>query len=269
MAQYLRWPDFLVPLIEIAILWVTFYYLLKFIQGTRGAGVLRGLIVALVLLFLVVMKVTETFELLRIQHIVKNWFVPALVIAVIVIFQPELRRGLIRMGQNPLFTRIWKTSASFIDEIVEAATLMSKDRTGALLAIEREVSLSGFLEGAVRLDADLTSELLETIFFTGGPLHDGAVIIQHGRVTAAGCLFPLTDNPDLAKTLGTRHRAAIGVTEESDCVAVIVSEETGQISIAVKGQLIADLDKTTLEAHLRRLLIREDGPSATGEEAAS
>lgn len=268
MAQYLRWPDFLVPLIEIGILWVTFYYLLKFIQGTRGAGVLRGLIFSLVILFLVVMQVTEQFHLDRIQHILKSWFIPALLIAVIVIFQPELRRGLVRMGQNPLFTRILKTEAGYIDEIVEAATLMSKDRTGALLAIERELSLSGYLEGAVRIDADLTSELIETIFFTGSPLHDGAVVIQHGRVTAAGCLFPLTDNPDLAKTLGTRHRAAIGVTEESDCVAVIVSEETGRISIAVKGQLIADLDKATLEAHLRRLLIREAGPAAPAEEAA-
>ncbi len=268
MAHYLRWPDFLVPLIEIGILWVTFYYLLKYIQGTRGAGVLRGLIFSLVLLFLVVMQVTEYFQLDRIQHILKNWFIPALVTAVIVIFQPELRRGLVRMGQNPLFAGVLKGDAVFIDEIVEAATLMSKDRTGALLAIEREVSLSGFLEGAVRIDADLTSELIETIFFTGSPLHDGAVIVQHGRVTAAGCLFPLTDNPDLAKTLGTRHRAAIGVTEESDCVAVIVSEETGRISIAVKGQLLADLDKATLEAHLRRLLIREAGPAAPVEEAA-
>ncbi len=260
MAQLLQWPGILVPLSEIAILWVTFYYVLRYVQGTRGAGVLRGLIFALVLLFLVVTKVTEYFELLRIQHILKNWFIPALVTAVIVIFQPELRRGLVRMGLNPLFTRILKTDATFIDEIVEAATLMSKDRTGALIAIEREVSLSGYLEGAVRIDADMTSELLETLFFTGSPLHDGAVIVQHGRVTAAGCLFPLTDNPDLAKTLGTRHRAAIGVTEESDCVAVIVSEETGRISVAVKGQLTVDLDKTTLTAKLRQLLVREAGP---------
>lgn len=269
MDKYLAWPEILKPLTEIGILWVTFYYLLRYIQGTRGAGVLRGLIFSLVLLFLVVMRVTEYLELLRIQHIIKNWFIPALVTAVIVIFQPELRRGLMRMGQNPLFAGVLKADAGFIEEIVEAATLMSKDHTGALLAIEREVSLTGYLEGAVRVDADLTSELIETIFFTGSPLHDGAVIVQHGRVTAAGCLFPLTDNPDLAKTMGTRHRAAIGITEETDCVAVIVSEETGRISIAVKGQLLADLDKATLEAHLRRLLIREDGPAAPSEEATS
>lgn len=267
MAELLRWPDILVPLIEIGILWVTFYYLLRYVQGTRGAGVLRGLIFSLVLLFLVATKVTEQLHLERIEHILKNWFIPALVTAVIVIFQPELRRGLMRMGLNPLFTRILKTDASFIDELVEAATLMSKDRTGALIAIEREVSLSGYLEGAVRLDSELSSELLETIFFTGSPLHDGAVIVQHGRVTAAGCLFPLTDNPDLAKTLGTRHRAAIGVTEESDCVAVIVSEETGRVSIAVKGQLAVDLDKNTLEAKLRQLLVREAGPAPGVEEA--
>lgn len=268
MPQDFTLRNSMVPLIEIGILWVTFYYLLKYIQGTRGAGVLRGLIVSLVLLFLVITKVTEAFQLDRIQHIIKNWFIPALVTAVIVIFQPELRRGLLRMGQNALFARVLRGDGGFIGEIVEAATLMSKDRTGALMAIEREVSLNGYLEGAVRLEADLTSELLETVFFTGSPLHDGAVIIQHGRVTAAGCLFPLTDRADLAKTMGTRHRAAIGVSEETDCVAVIVSEETGRISIAVKGQLIADLDKTTLETHLRRLLIREAGPVATAEEAA-
>jgi len=142
---------------------------------------------------------------------------------------------------------------------VKAALQLSRNRVGALIVLQRDVSLANYIEGGIRLDADVTAELLESIFYPGSTLHDGAVIIANDRIAAAGCLLPLSDNPRLG--LGTRHRAAVGITEESDAVSVVVSEETGQISLAVSGELQRNLDRPTLEKQLRKLYLQQEVPT--------
>ncbi|MBI5366437.1 MAG: TIGR00159 family protein [Planctomycetes bacterium] len=253
-------------LLEIAFLFAVFYYLLKFMRGTRAAGIIRGFIFLCVFAFVIVMWLTQIFQLVHIRWILE-WILPYLALTLIVIFQPELRRALTLLGQNPFMERFMARESSVLDEIEKAATRLSKKRHGALIAIEREVSLGGYIEGGVRLDAEVSSEAIETIFYPGTPLHDGAIILQNDRVAAAGCLFPLSDNPDIAKTLGTRHRAGIGITEESDSITVIVSEETGAISVGSGGRLTHDVDRESLRRLLRDLLTRAPLPPP-GERGA-
>lgn len=220
-------------LIEIAILWFVLYMLLLFIKGTRAVQVLKGIII-IVIIFLITKE-------LRLETI--NWILTKLftisVIAFLIIFQPELRRGLARIGQFGMFSSQQQT----LDEIVKAALILSKKKIGALIAIEREIGLKPYIESGIRMDSLVTSELLNTIFTPNTPLHDGGAIIQGSIVVAAGCLFPLTQNPHVSSSLGTRHRAAIGLSEETDAVVVIVSEETGDISISVNGRFTRHLDE--------------------------
>lgn len=253
--------DFGKALAEFLLLFVVFYYLLKFMRGTRAAGIVKGFLFFFVFAFVIVMWLTQLFQLVHIRYILES-ILPYLALAVIVIFQPELRRALIKLGQNPFLESFMSRESNVLDEIEKAATRLSKNRIGALMAIEREVSLGSYAEGGVRLDAEVSSELIETVFFTGTPLHDGAIIIQNQKIAAAGCLFPLTDNPDVAKTLGTRHRAGIGITEESDAITVIVSEETGNISVGFRGRLTHDLDREGLRKLLREILAKP-APQAT------
>jgi diadenylate cyclase len=243
----------LVPVVEILLLFLFFYFVLNFLRGTRAAGILKGMALVFLFVLVVVMRFTEQFELARIRYMMDRWFLPILVVALLIIFQPELRRALVRIGQNPLLTRIFRGERTMIDEVVKAAVRLSKNRVGALIAIEREVRLDAFIESGVKLDALVSSELIEAIFYPGSALHDGAIIVRQGKIAAAGCLFPLSDNPRVAAPLGTRHRAGIGITEESDVVTVIVSEETGKISLGVKGQLQRELDRERLHKLLTEL----------------
>jgi diadenylate cyclase len=187
----------------------------------------------------------------------------------IVIFQPEIRRGLMKIGQNPLVAQFLHTDPGFIPELVKAVRNMSREKIGALVAIEREVELRSVTEGGVYLDSEVKSEMLETIFWPGSALHDGGTLIQNGRISAAGCIFPLTENPQVSRRLGTRHRAAIGISEETDAIAVIVSEETGAISVAHGGKLFRRLQAEEFEQLLRELLSsrtpsgRKPRPAAT------
>src|SRR6185503_19923210 len=177
------------------------------------------------------------------------------------------RRGLVRLGEYPFIKLFIKREVNVLDEIVEAVVRCAKKKVGALIALEREIGLGPYIEGGVKCDAEVRSELIDTIFFPGTALHDGAIIIQDQRIAAAGCLFPLTDNPSISKALGTRHRAAIGLTEESDAVTIVVSEETGQISVGVDGELHRNLDKEALEAMLRRLVVSNNSTAAADEAA--
>jgi diadenylate cyclase len=180
-------------------------------------------------------------------------------VALIILFAPELRRGLSHLAQSPFLSPLLRgQSGNVVNELVGAAVKLSKNRIGALVAIERDVGLGEYVENGCRIDAALTSELLETLFYPGSALHDGAVILQHERVAAAGCLLPLTDDTTLSKSMGTRHRAAIGISEETDAVALVVSEETGRISVAVNGKLTTDLDREGLEKLLNELYARAD-----------
>ncbi|MCU0723619.1 MAG: diadenylate cyclase CdaA [Planctomycetes bacterium] len=242
--------------VEIGLLFLGIYAVLRFLQGTRGAGILKGLALLLGMGSVVLLVLTKTLELERIGYLLKEFFTIA-VFALILIFQPELRRALMHLGQSPLMGRFLRKEVVPIEEIVTACARLSKDKIGALIAFEREISMASIIEGGKIVDAEVSAELIETIFFPGSSLHDGAVVIQRGRLVAAACLFPLTDNPEVSKRLGTRHRAAIGLTEETDAVTVVVSEETGRISVGLRGHLESDLDRDALRRTLTELLMQE------------
>ncbi|MFH1791347.1 MAG: diadenylate cyclase CdaA [Candidatus Omnitrophota bacterium] len=217
--------------LEILILWFFYYMLLVFIKGTRAVQVLKGLVI-LVLIFIL----TQELRLSVINNILTKLFTIS-VIAFVIIFQPELRRGLARIGQFGMFYKEKQT----LDEIARAAMQLAKKKIGGIIAIEREIGLKTYIESGVGIDSHVSSELINTIFMPGTPLHDGGMIIQGSRMVSAGCLFPLTQNPHVSKTLGTRHRAAIGLSEETDAVVVVVSEETGAVSIACGGRLVKNI----------------------------
>jgi len=226
-------------LVEVGILWAIFYFILIFARETRGVQVLRG-IVFLILFF----AITQRLGLDTINWIFTKLFA-IYVVAFLVIFQPELRRGLANIGQQRFAGFFFKESG-VIKEIVDAAILLANRKIGGLIAIEREARLNQYVESGVELDAKTTTELLVTIFTPATPLHDGGVIISGDRIIGAGCLFPLTQNPKVSKTMGTRHRAGIGLSEETDAVVIIISEETGSISIALDGNLNYNIDKQNL-----------------------
>lgn len=246
--QYLTWRAG----IEILLLTAMYYVVMRFVRGTRGAGILKGLGLVVVVGLIGVLFLARFLDL-RVLGGLAGEVVALFGFALLVIFQPELRRALVRLGQSPLFGYFARSHKEVTDHVVEAVSVLSREKTGALITIEREVSLRSYMEGGVRLDADVTSALLVTVFNTATPLHDGAVILQGDRVLAAGCLFPLTENVEAGSGLGTRHRAAIGITEDSDAIAVVVSEETGGISLAVKGKMTSGLDPESLRTILRGL----------------
>ncbi len=240
----LNYTDLIKILVEISILWFIFYFVLIFARGTHGVQVFKG-IIFIVFFFIVTQK-------LGLDTI--NWLLTKLfaisVIAFLIIFQPELRRGLARIGQHR-WSDIFLREAEILNEVVKAVISLSKRKIGALIAIEKESRLNHYIESGVELDARVSTELLITAFMPNTPLHDGGIIIAGGRVIGAGCLFPLTQNPNISRTLGTRHRAGLGLSEETDAAVIIVSEETGGISVATGGRLTHDLDKESLERILK------------------
>lgn len=250
-------------LVEIALFFIVFLAIQWFMRGTRGENILKGIGTLFFASFLGLYYLAQTLSLDRLNSALDRVF-SASVIALLVIFQPELRRGLVRLGENPLVRLFIRREGSVIGELVESVVRLAKKKVGALIAIEREIGLRTYIEGGVRVDGEVRAELIDTIFFPGTALHDGAVVIQSDRVAAAGCLFPLTDNPSISKSLGTRHRAAIGLTEETDAVTIVVSEETGQISIGVDGELHRNLDKEGLETLLRQLVVTGEGAPSPG-----
>jgi len=191
-----------------------------------------------------------------------------LVLGVIVIFQPEIRRALAQVGQNPLFSSLsLEAEARTIEELVKACTTMASRKIGALILLERENSTEGLIEMGTSIDANVSKEMLVSIFLPYSPIHDGAVIIAKNRIKAAGCFLPLTLNRNLSKELGTRHRAAVGITEETDAVAIVVSEETGTISVVLGGRITRDLDAKALRRVLSNVM-RAAGRKAKGKSAA-
>ena len=242
-------------ILEITFIWVLIYFMIRFLQGTRAVQVLTGLII-LVIIF----NVAKILELSTINWVLTKLFAVG-VLAFLILFQPELRRGLARIGQNTIFNPFLKKGGT-VDEVVEACQRMSKMKRGALIAIEREAGLKNYIESGIPIDARVGAELLVTLFAANTPTHDGAIIIEGDRIASAGSLFPLTQNPNLPRQLGTRHRAAIGLTEETDAVCIVVSEETSAISVSVYGKLTRDLD----EENLRRVLKSLFRPDERGKE---
>ena len=244
--------------LDIVIVTFIIYSLLSFIRETRAQQLLKGLAIIIVAYF-----AADFLKLHTISWILKGTFTIG-IFALIVVFQPEIRRALEVMGRTHLTNRgkaaVEKQAAKHtVDEISAAIDSFSKSRTGALIVFERETVLKDIVETGTVINADVSQELLGNLFYVGSPLHDGAVIIRGNRIVAAGCVLPLTENKDLNKSLGTRHRAGIGITENSDCLTLIVSEETGVISAAENGKLERFLDKKSVEKILLDLYLSDDG----------
>ena len=238
--------------VEILIIYLLIYTFLRFMEGTRGEGILKGIALVILTVPLLVTLAADRFAVLDRLLVIMKFLGATAIPVLVIIVQPELRRALIRLGQTRLFGLFLKRETEgMVEEIVKAAFRMSRRKIGALIAVEREVPLKNYTERGTPLDAVVTSELLSTLFFPGSDLHDGAAIVQKERIAAAGCLFPLSETADLG-SLGTRHRAAVGITEETDAVVVVVSEETGAVSFAHNGMLERSLDVQSLRDLLRK-----------------
>jgi len=251
-----NWPHLtLISVIDILLVAFIIYEFLALIRGTRAALILVG--VSVVILAFYFSRVGQLVTL----HWLISRVLPYAVFALIVIFAPEIRRALARLGRRLTLTRPAGSEAGAYDDIVMAANLFSQNQTGALMVIEREIGLRTYIESGVAIDAQLSYDLLATLFRPSAPLHDGAVIIRGDRISAAACFLPLSMNPVLSNQLGTRHRAGIGITEETDAIAVIVSEETGSISLAVSGTIERDLTVEQLRQRMGTLLRRYVPPT--------
>lgn len=240
-------------IIDILIVAYIFYKILMLIKETRAEQLIKGLI-----LVVVVMKLSQILGFVTLYWIIQNTLTVGL-IAIIIIFQPELRKALEHLGRSRFFTKKFfeneEEMEKVVGELAIAATNLSSTKTGALIVIEQETGLSDFVQSGVKLDAIISSSLLENIFFENSPLHDGAVIIRRDRIYAAACVMPLTEQI-VSKELGTRHRAAIGITENSDAIAIVVSEETGTISLAINGKLTRNYNAERLMLVLKKLFKR-------------
>jgi len=255
------------PLIEILVLAALIYAMLAFLRGSRGMGIVRGLTAILAVVMIVVLVLAQTFDLHVLTELVRA-IAGVLFIALVVIFQPELRSALVRVGQSSFMPNFVEERWDATEQITKAAMRMSRERTGALIALQRTVGLRGYTDAAIHLGAEVSAELLISIFNKTGPLHDGAVVIKGDRIVAAACLFPLSEKPDLDSSLGTRHRAAVGVTEDSDAVAIVVSEQTGEISVARSGVLERPIDEKALRRILRELSTEEGFQAAPAKDLA-
>jgi uncharacterized protein (TIGR00159 family) len=243
------WLDVL----DILIVAVIIYELLLFIRGTHAVQMALGGLVLVTLYW-----ASKLFDLETVNWMLRT-FLPYLVFGIIVIFQSEIRKVLAHLGKTPLLGAFAsKKSREVVDEIVLAATTLAAQRIGAIVVIEREMGLRSYIETGIALDAFVTYDLLISIFNPGTPLHDGAVVIQGNRVAAAACFLPLTVNPELSRTLGSRHRAAIGVTEDTDAIAAVVSEETGIISLVSGGRIRRNLDSSSLQQAILEALEAEE-----------
>lgn len=247
-------------LLDILVVSILIYEILRLIRGTRAVQMALGGAVFVGLYYGSQWAHLETV----------NWLVRTLagyvVFAFIVLFQSDIRRALAHLGRGPFFRYFARAESAeeSVEELVVASSMLSARRIGAIIAVERQIGLRNYAEGGIPLDAELTYDLLLSVFQPSSPLHDGAVIVQEDRVAAAACFLPLTVNPKLSKELGSRHRAAIGLTEENDSLAIVISEETGDISVAVDGQIERGLTADTLRARLRSLVLQR-GPDRTRE----
>jgi diadenylate cyclase len=223
-------------LVQIGILALVIYVGVHFLGRKRGAGMLRGLGLVVIGLFLVVQVVVASLDLTELGKVL-DYLLGGVLLAVLVVFQPELRRGLMLLGRSHVWRYLVHNSPELADCLADTAEALSRDSVGALIVVQREVGLTPFVESGERLDAEVSPALLRTVFFPKSPLHDGAVILCNGRVAAAACQLPLRQAPQADSQLGMRHRAALGLSDETDAVVLVVSEETGRISVAVHGRL--------------------------------
>ncbi len=248
--------------VELLLIGSVVYTILRFLQGTRGARLVRALLSILAVSFAVVWLIAERFGLDRI-NVLYPYFILGVFLISLMAFQTELRRLLLRLGEGGWLQRWFRNTDLVIEPVVTAVERLSRKKIGALLAIERSTELGGVVESGVTLDAVVTAELLETIFWPGTPLHDLGVLIRQDRLIAAGCQFPLAESGDIDRALGSRHRAALGMSHEADAVVIVVSEETGTISVAIHGRMRRALTGDALRNVLRKELL---APGASHSE---
>jgi len=263
--------DFLSPLniigaiIDIVIITYLIYKLITLVQETRAFSLLKGMLFIILLSF-----VSKLLNLRTISFLIDNIFAFA-VLGIVIIFQPEIRRALEKLGTGGFKSFLVSSYSkeqkikitSMIEEVVKACVELSSKYIGALIVIEREIKIGEFTSTGTKINSYTSSELLQNIFVPNTPLHDGAVIIREDKIIAASCYLPITDNPNLSKELGTRHRAALGITEVSDCIAIVVSEESGKISYSINGHLVRGLDDNGLRKVLLSNLVKEETPKTT------
>ena len=240
-----RWID----LIDILIVTFVVYRLILLVKGTRAERMLWGLAVIVLVYF-----VSQRMELFTLHWILSN-FLSSIVIIVIVVFQRDIRRVLVQVGRTSFFSRGLGLKEELLEELTKAALQMSKNKTGALIVLERDVGLGDYLDVGIEIDAKVSSEMVLSIFNPTSPVHDGAAIIRKGRISRVGCFLPLARDPEISKSLGTRHRAALGLTEDTDAVIIVVSEETGEVSLVVNREIIRDMDAGTFLKKLRDIFI--------------
>lgn len=240
-----------INIVDVLLVWFVVYQLFKIIKGTKAVQLLKGIFV-----LIIVRLLTDVFHFDTLKWLLDQ-VLPWGFLAIIIIFQPELRRALEQLGRGKLFARTAMQEEEAHDRLMEAlvksVNYMAKRRIGALISIERETGLSEYIETGTPLKSVVSSELLINIFIPNAPLHDGAVILQKNQIAAAGCYLPLSESPFISKELGTRHRAALGLSEVTDAITIIVSEETGAISLAIDGELYRDLSIEEFEVRLRKV----------------
>ena len=263
-------------LIELLLIGILVFLALRFLRGTRGARVFKGVILILIIATLVISIMGAEYQFGRARFLYER-FLGVITLGLIIVFQPELRRALVRLGETQLFRRGGLRKARMIEEVLGALDYLSKNKIGALIAIERQVGLGAIVEAGTRLDAAVSQSLLNTIFWPGSALHDMGVVIRGDRVVAAGVQFPMAEGEQINQELGSRHRAAIGLSQEVDAMILVVSEETGKISLALRGQLIRELPIDDMRLRLTEGLgqtmvedeLENDGVDATDAGGAA
>jgi len=239
--------------VEVAVIWTVVYLIVRFLRGTRGARVIKGTALLLILAALLIQALGRENAFARLHVLYAN-FVAFVSLAMVIVFAPEIRRALSRLGEASLFRPSGARRARVIDEIINSVAYLSKNKIGGLIAIERQVGLQGVTEPGIPVDAIVTQELLNTIFWPGSALHDMGVIIRGNRLVAAGVQFPLAEGQNFSSELGSRHRAALGLSQETDALVLVVSEETGTISIAERGQMVRNLSVERLRKELQPIV---------------
>jgi diadenylate cyclase len=253
---------------EVAVLSAIIYVALRFLRETRGSGVIRGLAL---LLGGSILAFSLLIQVLKLEHLAQafNAVAQSVVLALVIVFHPEIRRAIVHLGDSPIFGRLFPKESKIVQRVLRSVARMSKERIGALIAVERDVSLQSLAESGITIDAELNSFLIESIFFPKSALHDGAIVVRDDRIVAASCLLPLSQSTEVDKRLGTRHRAALGLAEETDALAIVVSEETGKVSAALGGKLSFDLSLEQLERQMEESLGNRLSSMRTSKARAS
>ncbi len=254
-------------LIELALIWIVVYAAVRFVRGTRAAGALKGLLVLIILIYILARILGQGHAFQRLAFLYDR-FLTIAAVGLLIIFQPELRRALVRLGETPFFRQSSSELALVVDAIVEAVAYLSKAKFGAIIVLERSIKVRGLVEGGTTLNARVSAELLQTIFFPGAALHDLAVIIAGSTVQTAGAQLPLAEPGEMPdRHLGSRHRAAVGLSKECDALVIVVSEESGHMRIAERGRLSQPLDPASLRFELLRRLRQRPTPHRSVADA--